>query len=145
MRIHTGDKPHQCSICEMSFTVSSDLTRHVNIHTGEKTHRCGICEKSFSDFISLTSYMKTHWWEIICFSYATSIIDPLVKSFINVIEWNLPFAWSNNQTIHMTSLSERNRPWLVPLRFEIRNRILVYGNVCSGLTISIIVTQHRLL
>ena len=43
--IHTGEKMHQCDICEKRFNYSSHLKMHMRIHTGEKPHECEFCEK----------------------------------------------------------------------------------------------------
>ncbi|XP_064104366.1 zinc finger protein 79-like [Macrobrachium nipponense] len=48
MRTHTGEQPYNCSICKRSFSQSSDLKRHIRTHTREKPYTCSICQKSFS-------------------------------------------------------------------------------------------------
>ena len=48
MKIHTGEKPHRCSHCEMAFAFKSKLTMHMSIHTGEKPYQCSHCDKAFA-------------------------------------------------------------------------------------------------
>ena len=38
-RVHTGEKPYACDVCEYSCISSGKLTEHMRIHTGEKTHK----------------------------------------------------------------------------------------------------------
>ncbi|KAL6118193.1 uncharacterized protein ACO6RY_03040 [Pungitius sinensis] len=48
VRIHTGQKPFQCTICARSFSRSDHLTTHTRTHTGEKPFSCEVCGKRFA-------------------------------------------------------------------------------------------------
>lgn len=48
VRVHTGQKPFQCTVCARSFSRSDHLTTHTRTHTGEKPFTCDVCGKRFA-------------------------------------------------------------------------------------------------
>ena len=49
MRVHTGEKPYTCSVCNRSFTYKAHVLRHMSVHTGEKPFMCHLCSQSFAN------------------------------------------------------------------------------------------------
>lgn len=62
-RIHRGEKPYICVVCQKAFCQSNELTKHVRTHTGEKSHGCHICKKGFNGSSKLVAHMRIHTGE----------------------------------------------------------------------------------
>ncbi|KAE8233166.1 hypothetical protein CF326_g1795 [Tilletia indica] len=63
LQSHTGDRPHQCHICQKRFTETMTLSQHIRAaHTTERPYKCDFpgCNKAFSVAGSLTIHKRTH-------------------------------------------------------------------------------------
>lgn len=59
--IHTNEKPFKCPKCDVAFTKTSSVARHIKTHhSNERKHVCKICKKAYALPYSLLSHMKTH-------------------------------------------------------------------------------------
>ena len=59
-RIHTGEKPHPCTVCPSKFMHPTDLRRHMLKHTGEKPFKCDVCGAGFTQTTSLKGHSRQH-------------------------------------------------------------------------------------
>eukprot|EP00092_Neocalanus_flemingeri_P002546 GFUD01002724.1.p1 GENE.GFUD01002724.1~~GFUD01002724.1.p1 ORF type:complete len:636 (-),score=134.04 GFUD01002724.1:75-1982(-) len=66
-RTHTGEKPHQCEICQKGFARTGSLKYHrVNVHGIEVTFKCDDCPKIFHRKDQLTAHVRTHSELYVC-------------------------------------------------------------------------------
>ncbi|MGH0152256.1 UNVERIFIED_CONTAM: hypothetical protein FKN15_048917 [Acipenser sinensis] len=56
----SGEKPFQCSQCDMRFIQKYLLQRHEKIHTGEKPFRCDECGMRFIQKYHMERHKRTH-------------------------------------------------------------------------------------
>ncbi|KAI9329980.1 hypothetical protein BDR26DRAFT_807616 [Obelidium mucronatum] len=61
-RVHTGDRPHKCHLCENSYTTSSRLKIHIRSHTNESPYMCEFagCGKKFKSNSNLAQHSRVH-------------------------------------------------------------------------------------
>ncbi|XP_009319670.1 PREDICTED: zinc finger protein 271-like [Pygoscelis adeliae] len=59
-RTSPGQGPYECTVCNKSFSGSSNCLQHQRIHTTKKASKCMQCGKSFSRISSLTRHQAVH-------------------------------------------------------------------------------------
>lgn len=56
--VHHNVKKFVCEFCGLSFKISSALMYHRRLHTGEKPHTCHVCERSFMKPNALAKHVR---------------------------------------------------------------------------------------
>lgn len=57
-----GEKPFICphAPCSKAFAQQGDLASHKRLHSGERPHKCHICDKGFIKSSALVTHLKRH-------------------------------------------------------------------------------------
>nr|XP_024094187.2 zinc finger protein 792 isoform X1 [Pongo abelii] len=62
-RIHSRERPYECSKCGIFFSYAADLTQHQKVHNRGKPYECCECGKFFSQHSSLVKHRRVHTGE----------------------------------------------------------------------------------
>ena len=111
MRVHTGDKPYKCSLCNKCFSHTGNLQLHNrHVHSNRRPYQCPYCGKLFKVNPELKRHVRIHSdakpYSCIhcsdCFRSIYQLQSHLLKSH-NEGTW---FTWHLSAAVHYTWWTE---------------------------------------
>ena len=108
-------KPFKCDLCEVTFSNSSNLKRHVvSVHDKKKSFECDICEVSFSH----KSLLKKH---------VASVHEKNKQFKCEICE--KPFSKKGLVKRHISSVHEERRAIKMNLQKKRLNQLFIFSLV----------------
>jgi KRAB domain-containing zinc finger protein len=64
--VHGGEavRKHECPYCKKRFKLKGEMNIHIRIHTGEKPFKCQLCDRSYVQKHCLKKHLQDHGKEL---------------------------------------------------------------------------------